>query len=98
MNLSSVTGIINWLVILISYLRFYYGCRRQGIERKDFPYRAPLQPWASWFGAIMLVLIVRACSPFCLLSLLSLLTSAWNRRFSSPTTKSSSPTLGVSRS
>ncbi|GAA5863082.1 hypothetical protein JCM3774_001415 [Rhodotorula dairenensis] len=57
-NLSSVTGIINWLVILLSYLRFYYGCKRQGIDRRDFPYRAPFQPWASYFGAIMLVLII----------------------------------------
>ncbi|GAA5964555.1 hypothetical protein JCM8115_003920 [Rhodotorula mucilaginosa] len=57
-NLSSVTGIINWLVILLSYLRFYYGCKRQGIDRRDFPYRAPLQPWASWFGTIMLTLII----------------------------------------
>ncbi|GAA5984787.1 hypothetical protein JCM10908_003504 [Rhodotorula pacifica] len=57
-NLSSVTGIINWLVILLAYLRFYYGCKRQGIDRRDFPYRAPFQPWASYFGAIMLTLVI----------------------------------------
>ncbi|GAA6052158.1 hypothetical protein JCM3770_001246 [Rhodotorula araucariae] len=56
--ISSVTGLINWLVILLSYLRFYYGLKRQGISRKDFPYKAPLQPYASYFGVVMVSLII----------------------------------------
>ena len=35
-------------VILGSYLRFYYGCKAQGIDRKAFPYVAPLQPYLTW--------------------------------------------------
>ncbi|BGP50979.1 hypothetical protein JCM10450v2_006905 [Rhodotorula kratochvilovae] len=56
--ISSVTGLINWLVILISYLRFYYGLKRQGVDRSDFAYKAPLQPYASYFGAFMVTVII----------------------------------------
>lgn len=58
--IASVTGLISWLVILITYLRFFYGARRQGIDRNEFPYRAPFQPWASYAAAFMITVIVRA--------------------------------------
>ncbi|KAL8277353.1 hypothetical protein RQP46_010193 [Phenoliferia psychrophenolica] len=35
-NLSSITGLITWATILISYLRFYAGCKVQGIDRSHF--------------------------------------------------------------
>ncbi|GAA6021249.1 hypothetical protein JCM10207_002588 [Rhodosporidiobolus poonsookiae] len=57
-NISSVTGIINWLVILGAYLRFYYAAKKQGLNRDDFPYKAPLQPYLSYFGFIMISLII----------------------------------------
>lgn len=59
-----MTGLISWLVILISYLRFYYGCKKQGLDRNEFPYKAPMQPYASFFGAFMLFVIVRPPSRF----------------------------------
>ncbi|KAL0242013.1 hypothetical protein I308_106187 [Cryptococcus tetragattii IND107] len=57
-NLSAITGIITWWAILLSYLRFYYGLKKQGLSRDDFPYRAPLQPWLSWYGFIFFTLII----------------------------------------
>ncbi|KAK8850620.1 hypothetical protein IAR55_004539 [Kwoniella newhampshirensis] len=57
-NLSAITGILTWWAILLAYLRFYYGLRKQGLSRADFPYRAPLQPWLSWYGLIFFTLIV----------------------------------------
>ncbi|WWD20799.1 hypothetical protein CI109_105276 [Kwoniella shandongensis] len=57
-NLSAITGIITWWAILIAYLRFYYGLKRQGLSRDEFPYRAPLQPWLSWYGLIFFTLII----------------------------------------
>ncbi|BGP27025.1 amino acid transmembrane transporter [Rhodotorula toruloides] len=56
--IASVTGLISWLVILITYLRFYYGARKQGIDRSAFPYTAPLQPWASYAAAFMITVII----------------------------------------
>lgn len=57
-NLSAITGLIAWCVILGAYLRFFYGARAQGIDRRDFPYRAPFQPYLSWFGFIFFILVV----------------------------------------
>ncbi|KAG9123387.1 hypothetical protein FRC07_015006 [Ceratobasidium sp. 392] len=57
-NISSITGLITWLVILISYLRMYYALKKQGISRDTFPYVAPFQPYASWFGTIFVFLVL----------------------------------------
>ncbi|KAF8753328.1 Amino acid transporter [Rhizoctonia solani] len=57
-NISSITGLITWFIILVSYLRMYYGLKKQGISRDDFPYKAPFQPYASWFGAIFVFLVL----------------------------------------
>lgn len=57
-NITSITGLISWLVILVAYLRMYYGLKRQGISRDNFPYIAPFQPYASWFGAIFVTLVI----------------------------------------
>ncbi|WVW80547.1 hypothetical protein I302_102532 [Kwoniella bestiolae CBS 10118] len=57
-NISAVTGVITWWGILLSYLRFYYGLKKQGLSREGFPYLAPLQPWLSWYGFIFLTLVM----------------------------------------
>lgn len=59
-NLSAITGLITWWAILVSYLRFYYGLKKQGRfhERATFPYRAPLQPWLSWYGLFFFTIII----------------------------------------
>ena len=57
-NISTITGLITWWVILLSYLRFYYGLKRQGLSRESFPYKAPFQPYASWVGLIFFSLII----------------------------------------
>jgi yeast amino acid transporter len=57
-SLSSITGLITWGCILFSYLRFYYGCKQQGIDRREFPYVAPLQPYASYAGLILVILVI----------------------------------------
>ncbi|KAG8737212.1 hypothetical protein FRC10_008458 [Ceratobasidium sp. 414] len=57
-NISSTTGLITWLVILVSYLRMYYALKKQGLSRDNFPYVAPFQPYASWFGAIFVSLVL----------------------------------------
>jgi amino acid transporter len=44
--------------ILLSYLRFYYGLKKQGLSRDDFPYKAPLQPWLSYYGLISFSIII----------------------------------------
>ncbi|KAK4683742.1 hypothetical protein P7C73_g6486, partial [Tremellales sp. Uapishka_1] len=57
-NLSAITGLITWWAILVAYLRFYYGLKKQGLTRDDHPYRAPLQPWLSWYGLVSFTIII----------------------------------------
>lgn len=32
-NITTVAGLIGWIVIEVTYLRFYYGLKAQGISR-----------------------------------------------------------------
>ncbi|ODO05890.1 hypothetical protein I350_04951 [Cryptococcus amylolentus CBS 6273] len=57
-NLSAITGIITWWAILLAYLRFYYGLKKQGLTRDEFPYRAPFQPYLSWYGFLFFSVII----------------------------------------
>lgn len=57
-TLSSISGIMAWVVILASYLRFRAACIKQGVDRSKFPYQAPFQPYLSWFGMFFLILVV----------------------------------------
>jgi amino acid transporter len=49
-NLSAVSTLIVWTAISITYLRFYYGLRHNGISRDDLPYKSPLQPFLAYFA------------------------------------------------
>lgn len=54
-NISTISGFIAWIVILITYLRF----RKAMIYNNaldTLPFRTPFQPYATWF--ILVVLIV----------------------------------------
>lgn len=57
-NLTSITGLITWDIILITYIRFYNGLKHQGIDRNTLPYKAPFQPYASYFGVLFVSLII----------------------------------------
>lgn len=57
-NISTVAGILTWWSILLAYLRFYHGLKHQGISRDTFPYKAPFQPYLSYFGFIAFTVIL----------------------------------------
>lgn len=57
-NLAAIAGIGTWWTILISYLRFYYGMKRQGLSRDDLPYKAPFMPYLAWYSIIAFSLIL----------------------------------------
>ncbi|KAE8327597.1 amino acid permease/ SLC12A domain-containing protein [Aspergillus sergii] len=57
-DIVAISTLVNWVSICIVYLRFYYGCKKQGIDRhKELPWAAPFQPWSTWFSLILLVLL-----------------------------------------
>ncbi|ORY56565.1 amino acid permease/ SLC12A domain-containing protein [Pseudomassariella vexata] len=45
-------GLINFLVMGITYLFFYRACKVQDIDRKTFPYYGYLQPWCGYVAVI----------------------------------------------
>ncbi|KAJ5867485.1 hypothetical protein N7534_002038 [Penicillium rubens] len=57
-DLVSITTLTNWLTILVTYLRFYYGCKKQGISRESLPWATPLQPYISWASLFMLTILL----------------------------------------
>ncbi|KAF5523635.1 Proline-specific permease [Colletotrichum aenigma] len=57
-NITTVAGLIGWIVIEVTYLRFYAGLKAQGHSRKDLPYRSPGQPYVSWITLVAVVLVV----------------------------------------
>ncbi|KAJ6121184.1 hypothetical protein N7523_005464 [Penicillium sp. IBT 18751x] len=73
-NITTVAGLIGWIVIEITYLRFHAGLSAQGYSREGeplaiqceiaylrdlgLPYRSPLQPFTAWATLLMVVLVV----------------------------------------
>ncbi|THZ60943.1 hypothetical protein D6C85_09670 [Aureobasidium pullulans] len=55
-NITTISGFIAWIVVLITYLRF----RRAMIFHNalsSLPFRTPLQPYSAWFSLIIMVLV-----------------------------------------
>jgi len=57
-GITSIAGLITWDIILITYVRFYQGLAYHGIDRNTLPYKAPFQPYASYFGIFFISLII----------------------------------------
>lgn len=56
--LSAVAGLFAWGTCCYAYLRFRKAYSLQGYDRAALPYRARLQPYASWFSIIMCGLVI----------------------------------------
>lgn len=56
-SLVAVSAMVDWIVVLLIYLRFFYGCKAQGISRQELPWAAPFQPYLSW-GALGFLSVV----------------------------------------
>lgn len=51
-NLSSVSTLIVWSSIAITYIRFYRGLKHHGIPRSSLPFKSPFQPYLAYFAVI----------------------------------------------
>jgi len=56
--ISSITGLITWSTILWTYIRFHAALKHHGIDRNTLPYKAPLQPYAAWYGLFWMLIII----------------------------------------
>lgn len=57
-DLVSISTLVNWITICITYLRFFYGMKAQGIDRKELPWAPPLQPYITWASLTMFLLLL----------------------------------------
>lgn len=51
-NLSSVSTLVVWTAIGITYLRFHQALKYHGIPRSSLPFKSPFQPYLAWFAVI----------------------------------------------
>lgn len=73
LNITTLAGLIGWIVIEVTYIRFFNGLAKQGYSRDgkcavafmalvlicvDLPYKSPLQPYISYFSLVMVILVV----------------------------------------
>ena len=56
-NISSVSTLIVWASIAVTYLRFHAGLKHNRISRDELPFKSPMQPFLAWFALWFCVLI-----------------------------------------
>ncbi|KAI0781042.1 dicarbixylic amino acid permease [Trametes elegans] len=56
-NLVSTFGAITWMCICYTHIRFMKALKAQGLSRDALPYKAPFQPWGSWFALVATTII-----------------------------------------
>ncbi|KAL6891627.1 amino acid transporter [Trichoderma longibrachiatum] len=57
-SLITAGGIIDYLVMSITYLCFYRACKAQGVDRKAFPYYGWGQPYCAIVALVIQLLVV----------------------------------------
>jgi len=57
-NLSSVTGMLNWMGICITLIRFRKGLKAQGIDPSTLPFSNRFQPYIAWWSLCWVILII----------------------------------------
>ncbi|KAK7967278.1 uncharacterized protein PG986_001555, partial [Apiospora aurea] len=57
-NITTVAGLIGWIVIEITYIRFHAGLKAQGYSRDDLPYKSPGQPYVAWATLLVVFHVV----------------------------------------
>ncbi|KAF8448005.1 dicarboxylic amino acid permease [Boletus edulis BED1] len=56
-NLLSAYGALTWMAITYTHIRFMNALKAQGISRDTLPYKAPMQPFGSWFALVCIGII-----------------------------------------
>lgn len=57
-DLVAVAALVNWSIICLVYLRFFYSMKAQGISRDRLPWKAPFQPYAAWIGLVSFIILL----------------------------------------
>lgn len=57
-NLITAGGIIDYIIMTITYIYFYRACAVQGVDRRAFPYYGRFQPYSAWIALVAETLVV----------------------------------------
>lgn len=57
-NLVTAGGVIDYIVMGVTYIFFHRACKAQGVDRKQFPYYGYFQPWCGYLGTAWMCIIV----------------------------------------
>ncbi|KAI7208096.1 putative amino acid permease [Hortaea werneckii] len=57
-SLITAGGVVNYIVITITYICFYRACLVQGVKRSELPYFAWYQPWCAYIGLAWMLMII----------------------------------------
>lgn len=57
-NLSALSGLMTWICICVSFVRFQKACKVQGIDRNKFVFKGFLQPYLSYFTICFFAIIL----------------------------------------
>jgi len=60
LNIITAGGLINFIVMCITYLCFYKACKTQGLDRNTLPYKGYFQPYGTWIALIFEVCVLGA--------------------------------------
>lgn len=58
LNLITAGGIIDYIIMTVTYLCFYRACVAQDIDRTKFPYCGWFQPYSAWIALVAECLVV----------------------------------------
>ena len=57
-SLTTAAGIIDYIVMCVTYICFYRACVAQGFDRNTLPYKGYFQPYCAYIGLVWMTLIV----------------------------------------
>ncbi|CAK7214651.1 hypothetical protein SEUCBS140593_002253 [Sporothrix eucalyptigena] len=57
-SMTAICGMISWTAILWTSIRWHKGLKAQGIDRSTLVYRAPFQPYLSYYGLTVAVMVM----------------------------------------
>ncbi|EEB09508.1 proline specific permease [Schizosaccharomyces japonicus yFS275] len=57
-NLSTLSGLVAWAILLVAFLRFRAALKAQSISLASLPFRSRFQPWVSFYSLFWVLLVI----------------------------------------
>lgn len=57
-NIVTAGGVINFIVMCVTYLFFYRACKAQDLDRGKLPYTGRFQPYGTWIALCFLTVVI----------------------------------------